>query len=150
MQKIIKDIDINASRERVWDILFTVENYEKWAGVFNEDKPGSSVETDAWKLWSTIKFFDGEGNGLIGRIIAHEAASHLAIEYDAELKKGAPVESEMGSAMKWVQETYTLTEENGTTHLHVTCDMDDSRMEMMSTAWDKAMLKIKELSEASA
>ena len=36
-------IEINASREKVWDVLFGKETYPQWTTVFSE---GSMVETD--------------------------------------------------------------------------------------------------------
>ncbi len=52
--------------------------------------------------------------------------------------------------MKGVVEEYMLSETENGTHLDIACDMALERFDMMSAAWDKALIKIKELSEQSA
>ena len=46
-------------------------------------------------------------------------------------------------------ESYTLTDEEGITHLHVESDMGEERFDDMNSARDKAMSKIKELAESN-
>ena len=43
-------IDINAPREKVWDVLWQDDSYRKWTSVFSE---GSHAETD-WKKGSKV------------------------------------------------------------------------------------------------
>ena len=43
LKMIIKDIDINASKEKVWNVLFDDATYRIWAASF---MPGSYAVTD--------------------------------------------------------------------------------------------------------
>lgn len=56
-------------------------------------------------------------------------------------------DSDNAKVFKGSTETYTLSENNGQIHLHVDAVMDEQWFDEMNTAWDRAMLKIKELAE---
>jgi hypothetical protein len=45
-------------------------------------------------------------------------------------------------------ETYRLSEKNGITRLSIECDMGEDFFEIMSQAWDRALQKIKQLTES--
>jgi hypothetical protein len=49
--------------------------------------------------------------------------------------------------VKGGHETYRLSEKNDVTILSVESDMEETYIEQMSTAWDNALQKVKELSE---
>ncbi len=43
MLTLLFSIQIRASREKVWSVLWDISNYQEWTTVFS---PGSTVETD--------------------------------------------------------------------------------------------------------
>lgn len=55
---------INASRKKVWDVLWNDDTYPKWTAAF---MPGSYAESD-WKEGSKILFLDPERNGMLSMI----------------------------------------------------------------------------------
>ena len=145
MKTIKKSIIINASKEKVWDVLVLDELNRVWYAEF---APGSHARTD-WKVGSKVIFADDKDSGIIGKIIAHDTYKLLSMEYNGVLVNGMEdYESDEAKAMKGAQEIYRLSEENGVTRLDAQCDMDEGFFDMMASAWDKAMLKIKELAEA--
>ena len=56
-------------------------------------------------------------------------------------------ESDDAKGIKGSLETYKLSEMNGVTHLVIESDMGEDYFEKMSLAWNKALIKIKELAE---
>lgn len=145
METIRKSIDINAPKEKVWDVLLKDEFTRIWYSEFSE---GSHAVTD-WKVGSKAIFKDHSGNGLIAKVIANEPCKLLSIEHQCMLMNGVEdYESKYAKEVKGAKETYKLSEENGITHVDIECDMGPDMFEMMAGAWDKALQKVKELSEA--
>jgi uncharacterized protein YndB with AHSA1/START domain len=142
---IRKSISIHAPKEKVWDVLFTDRYIRIWYSEFSQ---GSYAITD-WKVGSKALFIDESKRGLVGEIAVNEPNQRLAIEYAGTVNEdGAEdYESEMAGEFKGTRETYHISEEGGITFLELTCDMPAKYFEMMSAAWDKALQKIKQLSE---
>ncbi|MCF0057984.1 SRPBCC domain-containing protein [Dyadobacter sp. CY356] len=141
---IQKSILIKAPKEKVWDVLFTDPYIRIW---YNEFAVGCYAVTD-WQLGSKALFKDNNESGLIGEIVANQPNQLLSIEYKGVLEGGVEdYESEMANQMKGGRETYKISEVDGGTYLEVELDIAQEYFEMMSSAWDKAMEKIKELAE---
>lgn len=141
---IQKSIVIKAPKEKVWDVLFTDPYIRIW---YNEFAVGCYAVTD-WKLGSKAVFKDESESGLIGEIVANQPNQLLTIEYTGVLDRGAEdYESDMANQMKGGRETYKISETDGRTYLEVELDIAQEYFEMMSSMWDKALEKIKELAE---
>lgn len=146
MQTIQKTVSINAPKSTVWKVLTTTENYALWASA---SSPNGQVETD-WQEGSKVAFTDESQSGLVGRIIKHVPNEIISFEYDGELINGVPDFTSKGALqMKGIVETYRVTDANGATKLDISLGMPEEYLEMMSTAWDKALQIIKDLAEAS-
>lgn len=145
-QKISKAIDIDASRENVWQVLIKDECTRQWYAVFSE---GTKAETD-WQEGSKALFTDNTGSGIAAIIITNKPAEELIIEYTGLVYNSKEDnDSEGAKQVKGGRESYKLTEQAGITHLAVECDMDKQWFDKMAAAWDQAMAKIKELAEES-
>ncbi|WP_159468050.1 SRPBCC domain-containing protein [Dyadobacter sp. 3J3] len=141
---IKKSILIKASKEKAWDVLFTDPYIRIW---YNEFSAGCYAVTD-WKLGSKAVFKDDNDNGLVGEIVANQPNQLLSIEYVGVLEGGIEdYESEMANLMKGGRETYKISETDGGTYLEIELDIAQEYFEMMSSMWDKALEKIKELAE---
>lgn len=142
---IVKQISINAPASKVWEVLFTDATYRIWTSVFSE---GSYFETD-WNLGSKAIFTDQEGYGLIGKIVQNVPQEIMAIEYAGQLVKGIEdfTSEEVMNGIKGTTERYALSESDGVTNLEVALNINENWFDMMSEGWDKAVVKIKELSE---
>lgn len=144
LKKIIKDIVINAPKEKVRHVLLDDETYRIRCAEF---MPGSHVVTDRQK-GSEARFLSAEGSGLLGVISENKPNEYLAITYQGMVNNNIDdTESDAAKAFKGATETYTLSDDNGAIHLHVEAEMDEQRYDDMNTARDRAMSKIKELSE---
>ncbi|TCD11233.1 SRPBCC domain-containing protein [Pedobacter frigidisoli] len=140
MEKITIKTDINAKAEKVWQILFGVESYPKWAAAFME---GSQAATD-WKKGSKALFTDGKGNGMVAIIEENIQNKFLSIKHLGELKDGKEELQDWGNAL----ENYTLEEHNDHTTLIIDMNVNDEWKDYLVKTWPKALEKVKELAEA--
>lgn len=144
MKTIEKSIEIDAPEEKVWDVLTKDAHTREWMSIFS---PGTHALTD-WQLGSKVTFADDSGSGIIGNIIVHEPFKTLSIEYNGVLNNNLEdFESKEAQVFKGTHETYRLSPQGGKTLLSITVDMTEGFFDIMSKAWDKALLKIKELAE---
>ena len=131
MEKLNFSIDINAQKQKVWNVLFDDATYKEWTSVF---APNSSVETD-WKKGSKALFLDGEGNGMVSRIAESEPPNFLAIEHLGEMKDGKedPEKKDWAGAI----ESYELIESGGKTTLKIEMDSNEKWKEYFAGVWPK-------------
>lgn len=144
MKTIKKSIEIDASKEKIWEVL-THDGYTKdWLGVFS---PGSHALTD-WQLNSKVVFADDSGSGIIGRIIVHDPYELLSIEYYGILSNNTEdFDSEEAAIFKGARENYRLSQKDKKTVLDIESDMSEGGFDAMSKAWDEALIRIKDLAE---
>lgn len=142
------NIDINAPKKKVWEVLWTKSSYEKWTSVFAEK---STVETDNWKEGSKVLFLDGEGMGMVSRVEANKPEEFMSFAHLGEYKNGVE-DTTSEQVKKWsgATEDYILKEENGISHLTIEMEssgFDENMMNFFKATMPKALQKVKELSE---
>ena len=137
-------IDINAPREKVWDVLWQDDSYRKWTSVFSE---GSHAETD-WKKGSKVLFLDGKGSGMIAKIAENIPNEYMSIQHLGMLNDGVE-DFESAKVKEWAGalENYTLENKDGKTHLVVDMDIAEEYKDYFANTWPKALDKVKELAE---
>ena len=144
---IRKEITLHPSPERIWEVLFQDHYTRQWYAAFQE---GAHAVTD-WQVGSKALFQDNDGNGMIGTIVESIPNEVLSIEYVGLIMNGEEdYESPGAQAVKGGRETYRLNEKGGTTQLEVNLDISPDYYEMMASAWDQALIIIKELAESKA
>lgn len=144
MQKINFSTKINATKEKVWKILWDNETYRKWTSVFT---PGSYAESD-WKEGSKILFLDGNGSGMVSKIETNRPNEFISFKHLGEVKNGVEdTESDKVKGWAGAHENYTLKQVNGITELSVDIDMNDEYKEMFMKIFPKALEQVKILSE---
>jgi hypothetical protein len=145
MEKLEFKTTINAPKEKVWDVLWSADNYSKWTSVFAE---GSTAQTD-WKEGSKVLFLDGQGKGMVSAIAANKPNEYMSFKHLGIVDKG--VEDTTSPQVKdWAgaEENYTLIEVNGRTELTVDLDINDTFKDYFENTFPKALEKVKELAEA--
>lgn len=144
------NIEINASREKVWEVLFAETTYPIWTSAFS---PDSRAETD-WQKGSKALFIDASNRGMVSRIVENIPNEFLSIEHLGMYDNGVEdYESEQVKMWAGAKENYTLTALNDKTNLHIYMEMDESEankemIAMFAGMWPKALAKVKELAEA--
>ena len=146
MEKINFSIDINAPKEKVWNVLWNDESYRKWTTPFAE---GSYAKTDNWKEGSKVLFLGpGGGGGMVSKVATNKKNEFMSFEHLGVVKDGIE-DTESDSAKGWAgaRENYRLTDNNGKTKLAVDMDSTDEFKDYFLKTWPVALKKVKELSE---
>ncbi len=144
MKTLNFSVKINASKEKVWDILWNDNNYPKWTSVFAE---GSKAVTD-WQEGSSILFTDGSDCGMYSRIEKKVPNKQMTFKHLGMVKDG--VEQPVDDASKsWSGsiENYLLEEQNGITEVKASVDVTEEHLDYFQKTFPKALDKVKELSE---
>ena len=142
MKKVQFTIDIAASPERIWHILWDDANYRAWTGVFHE---GSHAITDNWREGSKVLFLGPDGgSGMYGIIARNIPNEFMSFEHQGEVKNHQEI------PMPWAgaHEDYRLTANGHITTLLAEMDATPEFEAFFNATFPKAMQKIKELAEA--
>lgn len=138
-------IDINASAQKVWFALWDDHHYRKWTSVFSE---GSYAKTDNWKEGSIVHFLDPKGNGMYSMITENKPFQKMTFTHKGEIKdfKEQTVDEK---SEQWVNavESYTLTEQNGITHLVVEANLPEDFLEFTDRTFPMGLNIVKESAE---
>ena len=132
-------VDIDAPRQRVWEVLWDDRTYRDWASAFME---GSHAVSD-WKEGSKIQFLDPSGNGMSAVIEKKVPNERMTFRHLAEIKEG----KEQPAPPSWsgALEEYTLKDNGKGTTLIVDQDAADEYKEAFEKAFPKALQRVKEL-----
>ncbi len=139
MKKIRFSTTIHASKEKVWEQLWSDESYRKWTAAFME---GSYAESD-WNEGSKILFLTPKRDGMFGIIEKKIPNEQITFKYYGDVKKGIEEPKDYGGA----KESYYLTENNGVTSLQVEMDANDELEPYFSDTFPKALTILKQISE---
>lgn len=144
MKTIKKTIVIHASNQKVWSVLTDPQYNVQWYAMFME----GSAPQGKWDIGHKILFTDQSGEGLAVKVTDNVTNRMLALEYTGVVKDGKE-DSTSEDAKKYIggKEIYVLSEKHESTQLDIAADMEEAMLDDMSAAWDKALEKIKELSE---
>lgn len=136
---------IQATKEKVWKVLWDDETYRAWTSAFSE---GSHAVSD-WNEGSKILFLDGKGSGMYSTIARKIPAEFMSFRHIGEVKDGVeqPL-NEKTKAWSGGTENYTLKESDGKTELLIELDIVDEFMEYFKATFPKALEKIKEIAES--
>ena len=150
MAKLQFTIDINAPKEKVWEVMFDDATYRVWSAAFHE---GSYFEGN-WEKGSKMKFVadDDEGqSGMYSQVVENRPYEFLSLEHIGVIEDGE-IDTESEDALEWAgaHEDYTLSENDGVTT--VTVDMtgdtvDEEMSDMFAEMWPPALEKLKEIAE---
>lgn len=141
MKKKNFNIEINASKQTVWDTLWNDTTYRQWTSVF---APGSHAVSD-WKEGSKIKFLGDNEDGMHSIIEKNIVYEQMSFKHLGEIKNGIETISVWSGAM----EEYFLKEKNGITNLTIEIDISPEFEDYFSETFPKAIELIKQISEKS-
>ena len=146
MERLHFSANINAPKEKVWNILWSKGNYESWTSVFSQ---GSTAVTD-WNEGSKILFVDGKGDGMVSKIAVKKPNEYMSFQHLGEIMNGVEdTTSEKVKVWQGSQENYRLTTNGEQTTLDVEMDIAPDFKDYFLKTWPKAMEAIKQLAESS-
>jgi len=96
METVHYSVKINASKERVWDILWGDLTYPEWSSVFSE---GSAIVTD-WEKGSKVLFLSGTDDGMYSVIEKKVPNTEMTFKHLGEVRKGVETPANWGDA-RW-------------------------------------------------
>ncbi|SFN15424.1 Activator of Hsp90 ATPase homolog 1-like protein [Algoriella xinjiangensis] len=132
-------IQINATPEKVWEVLFTQDNYKKWASAMNE---GTYFE-GTWEEGTIMKFLDPKNNGMYNLVEKNIPNKQLSMKH-----LGWILEGEL-SPQDWEDSTldYILEpNENGTLLIGKVNSLDEF-VDFFNSKYPKNFENIKNLAE---
>lgn len=148
MKTLRFETDIHASREQVWRTMLEQDTYRIWTAEFTA---GSYYE-GSWEQGERIRFLSPDGGGMTAVIEENRPFEYISVRHLGEIRDGVD-DTESDAVKSWAGEAYeryTLREENGITHLEVTCDVTPEYEAMMNDMWPRAIMRLKTLVESGA
>lgn len=144
MKKVQFSTDINAPKEKVWQVLWNDVSYRKWTSVFSE---GSKAVSD-WEEGSKILFVNENNDGMHSVIDKKIDNEIMNFKHLGMVKNGIELpEDETSKSWSGSTENYTLRESNGITTLTVEMDIVADHQDYFNEKFPLALSKIKELAE---
>ena len=144
MKKLTFNIAINASVQKVWQVLWSDLTYRKWTSPFQE---GSYALSD-WTKGSEIQFLTPEGKGMYSIIEDCRKFEYMAFKHLGIIKNFEELpENEETKIWNGAMETYSLNEDNGKTTLIAKLDAEEQYLDFFNQWFPKAFVIVKELSE---
>ncbi len=145
MKKLSFSIEVNASRQKVWDTMLGDKTYREWTSVF---APGSHF-VGSWDEGSKILFLDGSTQqGMVSTIVESRPPEFISIKHLGVVTNG--VEDTSGPATQgWgdALENYTFREVDGRTEVIVEMDAPEEYSGDFDRMWPEALQKLKVLAE---
>ncbi len=147
MENIHFNILINATKEKVWESLFSDAAYREWTTAFAE---GSYAETD-WKQGSKALFMDGSRSGMVSEIEVSRPYDFLSIKHLGIIKDGVEdLTSEETKSWSGAHENYTLRDAEGKTEVSIELESQGMKQEFVdyfNKTWPIALDKLKDIAE---
>lgn len=141
---INRSVVIRAAPEKIWEVLWGIQSYRDWTSSFSES---SDVETN-WREGSSILFIDRSRSGIFGQIREMTSPRKMIFEYDGRMADGKKdTESEEAKELRGIKEIYTLDPGGDSCRLTIQTSLPEKTYDKISYSWDKALDKIKNLSE---
>jgi uncharacterized protein YndB with AHSA1/START domain len=144
IRKHTYEIEINASSEKVWNVLLNDETYRQWTNYFCE---GSYYKGEL-KQGGRIHFLTPDGSGMYSNIILFTPFSNILFQHIGELVnfEEQPIDE---ATEKWTGafENYTLKSNGKTTTLIAEVDLTPDHVDSFNKTFPKGLKKIKLLSE---
>ncbi len=142
MEKLTFTSNINAPRERVWQVRWDDASHRAWTAVFHV---GSHAVSD-WQEGSKILFLGPDGSsGMTSRIAKLVPNDTMIFEHLGEVSKGV---EDFTKDWAGAQEKYFLRSTDGGTELSVELETGCDFAEYFHTTFPVALAKVKELAEA--
>lgn len=144
MKKLHYSQQINATANKVWQVLWSSATYPLWTEPFS---PGSHAVSD-WQAGSPVQFLNADGNGMHSEIVELNQGNRMVFRHLAEIRNGE-VQPHEAMAPGWhgAVESYQLTEENGVCKLDVELDSTEEYESEMNATFPKALEVLKQLAE---
>lgn len=142
MEKMVFEISIHTTPERVWDILWNDATYRQWTAAFSE----GSYAVTTWEEGTKALFLSDSGDGVVSVIAANKPYELMSIKHVGAVKNGVEdLDSEEVREWSGAMENYMLKAVNGGTQLRIEMETIKKYQGYFGDTWPKALEKVKEL-----
>lgn len=142
MKEMQFTVEIHATKDKVWEALWTDETLRQWAGIID---PGTYMAGEL-KEGSEVQFISAENGygvtSLVEKLVPYE---FLLLRHQADTQDSG--ERERKKEWTGGTESYSLSEKDGTTTLTVAFDVPPEMEEYFETTYPKALNQVKALAE---
>ncbi|SHG43093.1 Uncharacterized conserved protein YndB, AHSA1/START domain [Chryseobacterium oranimense] len=145
METLSYEIEINASPQKVWDVLWDSGTYAEWTRFFGA---GSVMKSD-WKVGGKTYFLNGEGEGMVSTIDSLDEPHQIIFKHLGMVDKEGNEDTRSKEVMEWSGcfEKYILIDLEGKTKLHAEVQTEKEWEEHMNTGFTKGLEIVKDLAE---
>ncbi len=147
METLSYEIIINASQQKVWDVLWNEKTYREWTKFFNPASD-SFMKTD-WKVGGKTYFTNAEGEGMVSTIDSLEEPNQIIFKHLGMIDKEGNEDKESMEVKQWSGcfEKYILIDFDGKTKLHAEVQVEKEWQDHMNTGFTKGLEIVKDLAE---
>jgi uncharacterized protein YndB with AHSA1/START domain len=148
LERLHFEILIDASVERVYNIVINEKTYSEWTSEFNP----TSHYKGTWEKGSKMLFLGTEQGSTIGGMVSMVKENipnrFISIEHVGYVKDGKEINSGP-EVEKWsgMMENYMFTDKNGKTLFSVDMDSNDEFKSYFLRTWPKALNRLKSICE---
>ena len=136
--------EINATAQKVWDVLWNDDTYRQWTSVFCE---GSYMKGDLVQ-GGRIHFLSPDKGGMFSTVERLEPTVAMWFKHEGEIKNGEEMpRDEASESWSGAREQYELIPIPEGILLKVMMDITPDHEEYFNGVFPKALEKVKELSE---
>lgn len=139
METLEYKIEINASPEKVWTVLWDDISYRQWTSAFTE----GSFYIGTWEEDSMMKFFDPNNNGMYSRVLKNNPNKEMTFLHLGEIYDGVEVPQDWGDAT----ESYILEETEEGTKLTAKINTSEEFKGFFEDKFPNALQNVKNLAE---
>jgi hypothetical protein len=142
MQTLQFSILIKASRQKVWSTLWDDKSFRDWANIIDE---GTYMVGDL-QVGNELQFISAvNGYGVTSLVEKLIPGEFLLLRHHADTQESGKLERDR----QWTggSESYTLSEQDGSTNLTATFDVPPELVEYFKTTYPKALERVKTLAE---
>ena len=140
MKKLEFSVDINASKEKVWDVLWSDQNYRNWTASFIK---GSYYEGELLE-GNDVHFLSPGDHGMYAIVEKMIPNQTMHFRHYGEVLDGIPQGDTYGEN---AIEYYDLYESESGTILTVTINTEEEYITYFTNSFPRALSAIKELAE---
>jgi len=145
METLSYEIIIDASLQKVWNILWNPDTYTEWTKFFGS---GSQMKSD-WKVGGKTYFVNAEGAGMVSTIDSLDEPNQIIFKHLGMVDNEGNEDTQSKEVMEWSGcfEKYILIDLEGKTKLHVEVQVDKEWEDHMDKGFKQGLEVVKNLAE---
>lgn len=145
METVEYVVEINATKEKIWEKLWDKDCYANWTQYF---VPKFYIKSD-WKVNGKTYFLEDEKNGMVSTISSLDEPNELIFQHLGTLKDGIE-DTQSAAVFEWSgnEEKYFLRSlDTGYTELKVIVHIYKSQRDSMTVGFHKGFVILRDLCE---